>query len=661
MSREFLNDKGFLEKLYSLTVREEYLRITALDWNENPIRVIKGDFTSQSGTLNIDGNSSVRRTGSLSFVADPEENDLTGIDSLISINRKIKIERGIKNTVPSYTYKKTLPDGQIETITVDYQKEYGDICWFNEGIFVIFDPSVNNSTTGVDISFNFKDKMCLLNGDAGGTIPASMTLSEYEYVDEDGLIIIEKPTIYMIIQELVNHFGKEDLTRIIISDIDERIKMTMQYQGSDPLYFVNNNSELSYFLDYDEALVAAGYNENRVSIFESGTDVGYIMTDFVYPGELVADAGNTVCTVLDKIKEQLGNYEYFYDVEGNFIFREKKNYLNTTYTTEVLKNLNENADYSLDYSKGMSEWDFSGNKLVSGYSNNPQYGDIKNDYIIWGVRTGTTGLTFPIRYHLAIDSQPKIGQYHEVRYYEDDYGVTRAVAGSVQPDESSDINYTAVRAVYSKDYREELYYQGLESEVNGTDESYYWAELKEEFPKVFDLNTQKFEDVDGSGIDWWLDIIDDSDPSVGKYSVNNIGRRSKVDSKNDYNCVFEKEIPDVVIISTSDENIEAIRNECNVQGQAWVQVDDTIYSTLTGGGTLNSCYQQVVQNLYTSTTMNNVITITAIPMYHLEPNTRITVYDNVSDIHGDYIITSISCPLQQGEMNISACQAQQKM
>jgi hypothetical protein len=43
-------------------------------------------------------------------------------------------------------------------------------------------------------------------------------------------------------------------------------------------------------------------------------------TDFTYPGELVFEAGQTVTEVLDKIISAIGNYEYFYDLEGHFVF-----------------------------------------------------------------------------------------------------------------------------------------------------------------------------------------------------------------------------------------------------------------------------------------------------------------------------------------------------
>jgi hypothetical protein len=36
---------------------------------------------------------------------------------------------------------------------------------------------------------------------------------------------------------------------------------------------------------------------------------------------LIANAGETVVSILDKIKNILGNYEYFYDINGNFVFQ----------------------------------------------------------------------------------------------------------------------------------------------------------------------------------------------------------------------------------------------------------------------------------------------------------------------------------------------------
>ena len=51
-------------------------------------------------------------------------------------------------------------------------------------------------------------------------------------------------------------------------------------------------------------------------------------------------------------------------------------------------------------------------------------------------------------------------------------------------------------------------------------------------------------------------------------------------------------------------------------------------------------------------------TITTIPIYYLEPNTRIYLHDTDSKLDGDYIISKISIPLSyNGTMSITATKA----
>ena len=115
--------------------------------------------------------------------------------------------------------------------------------------------------------------------------------------------------------------------------------------------------------------------------YEYGEDIGYIYTDFVYTEDLIGNAGSTVCDVLDKIKNYLGNFEYFYDIEGNFRFQEIKNYLNSAKSKFDLKKLNQN-DYLIDRSNGKTVYDFNNSNLITSYSNTPQFNMIKNDFIV---------------------------------------------------------------------------------------------------------------------------------------------------------------------------------------------------------------------------------------------------------------------------------------
>lgn len=667
---DFLTDPLFLQQLDNLPVKEEYIRITCLGWNEQPIETFEGKVIS--GSLNIDANSSLRRTANLTMFAEKYKNDLTQIDHLIAINRKVKLEKGFKNTVPNYHYNIVTTSG-VEQYQIDYKQQYGQIVWFPLGIYVIFDPSISRSNSGVVISIQLKDKMCLLNGDAGGVLPAAVSFHDRQSVDAEGNAIIDKPLISQIIVEAVHHFGKENLSRIIVSDLQDEIKQVMRWMGDSPLYYyevstTSSNEQNHYTLDRSEA--ESRVDEQYIYTYQYGQEVGYILTPFTYPGELVTDIGATVCDVLDQIIKLLGNYEYFYDVHGNFIFREIKNYLNTTYTTEQLNKYAENyqyGNYEIDLTNGRSVYNFSGTKLISAFSNSPSYSNIKNDFIVWGVRKTTDDIEIPVRYHLAIDKKPELlpqgyyGEHKAILYIDEQSGLYRARVPSFEEQQAGQY-----QTIHTKEWRQELYYQGVEAEPTGSDYNYYYIQLINEWPKLYDLKSQKFRDdflKYPASADFYLDMID-NDAEVGHYNVQNIGRRSAIVSEDEINCVFEAKVPDIVFINIDDQdlNITEYRNNLDLRGQRWVQVSNDIYSMLYIGGMQNSCYQRICEMLYQYTNMNETISLTAIPLYYLDVNTRITVNDEGSGIFGDYMISTISLPLDiNGTMSMSCYRCLQKI
>ena len=44
------------------------------------------------------------------------------------------------------------------------------------------------------------------------------------------------------------------------------------------------------------------------------------LTDLTYAGELISKIGDTITSILDKIKSMLGEFEYFYNLDGRFVF-----------------------------------------------------------------------------------------------------------------------------------------------------------------------------------------------------------------------------------------------------------------------------------------------------------------------------------------------------
>ena len=75
----YLKDSLFLKEVDEMQNKEQVVRITVLDLQEKPIQSIEGRVTG--GNLNINASSAVRRTGSLSLLADEDKNDLTNINN----------------------------------------------------------------------------------------------------------------------------------------------------------------------------------------------------------------------------------------------------------------------------------------------------------------------------------------------------------------------------------------------------------------------------------------------------------------------------------------------------------------------------------------------------------------------------------------------------
>jgi hypothetical protein len=665
----YLADSAFLKKIDSLKLKEEYIKITALNFSEKPIKSIEGICTG--GSVSIDGTSSIRRTCNLNLIASDLKNDLTDINNLFSINKKVDVEIGFLNTTEEYT---------------NY-----NILWFPLGVYIINNASLNHDASGITISLQLKDKMCLLNGECGGTIPASTTFHEYETIDENGEYIIVRPTIYQIIQELVNHFGGEQLGKIIISDVDSRIKMVMKWNGSSPLYIIQQTS--NGVTQYTPTVSESDVIGMSYTSYSYGEDIGYTYTDFTYQDDLIGDAGDSVCDILDEIVEYLGNYEYFYDLDGNFVFQEIKNYLNTSKTTVDLEKLSNN-DYLLDMSNGKSVYTFDNSSLISSYSNTPQYNMIKNNFVIWGIRETASGSTIPIRYHLAIDEKPEVGNTYQCFFYTDpDDGLVKAKCPTVFTSksyfpaigtegifymdssskqiykwDSTNKKYTGITvgltSVTTKDWRTELYLQGSSNEPRGTDSNYYYTELVSEWDKLYDVKNGCFyEEVKKypTDIDYFLDFID-SGAAISELSVSNIGRRTVVVNDDNINCIFEPEIPNLVILNLGSDNIADLREECENEGQDYIQVDEDIFSMIGTGGTFKSAYDKARELLYQYTSYNESITIDCVPIYYLDANTRITVQDTKSGISGDYMINSININLDNSsQMSISCTRALERI
>jgi len=239
------------------------------------------------------------------------------------------------------------------------------------GIYYLTDFTTNNTAQGVTLNLNAKDKMVKLTGDLGGTFNSTI---EFGVINTEtnikGKFIKNKIKIKTIISEMVHTYGHEPYEKIFIYDLDDYGLNSISYCGEKPIYaFLKEENDkiivVNYVFNTDYQIYNSNYEfkklseltdkdffiskytilntEQEYSSFylnkngsgqlmdgpyyikkcNSGDIIGYELAELTYIDDLVAAPGENVVSILNKILNILGkdNYEYYYDLNGNFIFK----------------------------------------------------------------------------------------------------------------------------------------------------------------------------------------------------------------------------------------------------------------------------------------------------------------------------------------------------
>ena len=162
---------------------------------------------------------------------------------------------------------------------------------------------------------------------------------------------------------------------------------------------INNPTPTTIYQPWNKKDDKVGYKLVQI---EYGDAPGYYLTDLTYAGELIGKAGETLTSILDKIKKMLNNFEYFYDINGKFVFQKKTDYLSFPWNNNSI----EGSRYE-DAIVNTSEviFNFVNGNLVESYGNKPKLTDVKNDFTVWG-SYNLNGKEHPIHMRCAIDEKP---------------------------------------------------------------------------------------------------------------------------------------------------------------------------------------------------------------------------------------------------------------
>lgn len=690
-----------------LQIMQPYtVTVGSKDANGNP-PVLYVEGLATGGSINVDGKSAVRRNGSLSFVAgdtnifpvDAETDwqkisNITKLNNLIAMDKEIKVSIGIQ----------------------DADSDDATIYEFPQGIFVIKSASISYNNQGLTISCSIADRMALLNGEIGGVLSNAMMHSPMMYdsgeVDEDGNVIYAKePVLFVdIIKTLVKDFGglkcelilddfyqKDENGNIKIDSatkkpIVKRIQNIVRWVGTKDIYTYPLVAGTSLAIttlappSNTPGLDSYGYNDN----------IGYQYTDFTYPGELSSNAGETIVSVLEKIKNALGNYEYFFNLDGNFVFQKIPSYID-----EGSKKIDINsaiADNYLYPSENRTiQFEFDDATLITAYQNQPQWNSIKNDLTVWGKRGDKT----PIWFHFVINQKRTSNQtYWNVYKYKEHQDDTFFLYSSKVPKYGFNIESVTISQTIngqSIDWRSRLCLDYICGKIPANS---YWIkygkELESQWPRVFNIEnntwlsetdtkkwlnnlTYYFDFLDWRDLKWWSNLtkeerqayqkqgytgdtynaaINKLAGSLKELTVEAIGSRPKVLSNDKINTIFSPTFPEVVYIEAGQTDTAKLRTEAIENKNTFVQVPTSIAKGLSIGSALNSAYDNVRAMLHETTSFNETISVSCIPIFHLQPNQLIYVKNEETGIDGDYMLNSFSIPLDiNGVMNLSCSKA----
>ena len=731
--KQYIYDKDFLRELDYHQEKETYVRIIALDNNEYPREQIEGRATG--GSVNIDGASAIRRSCSLSMVA--INNDIIVTDAYWCYDNKFKLELGIRNLI---------------------NDNYPDIIWFNMGIYIITNFSKSTNTNNLTISLSGKDKMCRLNGEVSGNIMVSTDFGTEEFINEieetgpeteettiSYQTSITKLPIYKIIQNAVKTYGQERSENIIINDLDQWGYELWEYRGEQPMYLYidphynseqgavinmtfNGDTKTSY--EYADAADGSGYaslNEFEaaggkffsmntldndynldatlidfgqqqqcyIAKIDYGETAGYHRIPLIYNNDLILNAGETVTSLLDKLKSMLGDFEYFYDLEGRFVFQKKNTYIQELFSPidgELVTPIMHISPYS---------YRFEDPKLFTAISNSPNINNLKNDFAIWGSRKSATGDDLPIHARYAIDKKPtrykSLDWYYKPgeKYIDGETEIIVTEANSVIKEPSAIYVTKAENSnEIEMDWRELIYRMAIDFYRHNEEidylinlekanpqfidgktgyEQYYsdmqafWRQLYNPTPTDWErkqygeyypstmINEQGEEiphpdkywnkqiHLDPNVLNFWFDFLD-TEGDLGNYSTKKVGVRSKVVNENAVKSIYFRETPEILFIVAP---IEAIDDIQNAYMPIWIQdnMQGLFYRSAQGASAVGKANELIYQH----TANVEGISITSIPIYYLQPNTRIYVKDQ-----GDYTLDKITYSLTyNGTMQLS--------
>lgn len=335
-------------------------------------------------------------------------------------------------------------------------------------------------------------------------------------------------------------------------------------QGSDYISATQAISNSSYpsakafsLLARDFTVKDSDGNDQIVNIdelYSYGDYIGYKYTPLTYSGEdFIGKPGESVVTILDKVKNKFSLYEYFYDINGVFHFQKKKTYIESAYGANE-KDLDE-QEYICTFSDK--------NDIIS-VSHSTNLDNVKNDYSIWGTTSGEN----PVKFHVRVGLNKRPTSY--VTYSGNVYaGIDyREIIFQMAKDYASNHEKNDFLAILEANNPwakgGKTGFESFYTDVREFWPQLYWGETTGNKIKTLADFTNYYTNFYHTGeyADWatavagrvdlifWFEIIE----SESQYWISNIGDRMKSEDSSDITAVDYREIPNIVWLPAETSN-----------------------------------------------------------------------------------------------------------
>jgi hypothetical protein len=163
---------------------------------------------------------------------------------------------------------------------------------------------------------------------------------------------------------------------------------------------------------------------------------------------------------------------------------------------------------------------------------------------------------------------------------------------------------------------------------------------------------------------YYFDMIDES-TALGQYSINAIGMRTKAEvDEEDITMLYPPVRRNYCMLKPSETESTDLMDWLNAKEQPYLILkdDDAFDSNFAYACYGKDAFTKIREMIYLHTSLNETVNISSMPIFYLEPNTRIIARDEETNTSGSYVILTINFPLTfDGQQQLSCIRVDDRL